>query len=354
MTSKERIKRTVRFGIPDKIPFCFMEDETMKERKNISKFFPQFDEREKDELYTLLQKHSFDICQLYPEAAKENDLTWEFGLRAIRSGKIMKDFFIDEWGITWRKDNFPVAHPLADWEKWKSYHIPEPHSPHRFRKAEKLIREREDKYLLAWNFLTIFERFWMLRGFDKVFTDPYIYPQEFLALRDAIVEYNIGMVQEWAKREVDGIFFSDDWGSQKALLINPKDWRKYYKPGYKRIFGLTRAKGLDVFFHSDGDISEIIPDLIECGVNVIQPVQPGAMNLQELGDKYASKLCFWGGINCQKTLCRGTPDDIKKEIGWLKKTLGTKEGGYIGGLHSILPDVPKKNILALYQAFLES
>jgi len=353
VTSKERIKRTVHFETPDRTSFCFME-EVPNNQKDISKFFPHFNKKEKSELQSLLQKHSFDICQLHLDAAKENKFTWESGLEAIAKGKIIEDFFVDEWRITWRKDNFPTAHPLANWEKWRDYHIPDPHARHRFARAEKIIRRRKDKYLLAWDFLTIFERMWMLRGFSKVFVDPYLYPKEFLTLRDTLVEYNMAIVEEWAKRDVDGIFFSDDWGGQKGLLINPEDWRKYYKPAYKEIFGLVRAKGLDVFLHSDGDISAIIPDLIECGVNVIHPVQPGAMDLRQLGEKYTGKLCFWGGIDCQKTLVRGTPHDIREEVCWLKKTLGTKKGGYIGGIHSFLPGVPKENILALYQAFLES
>jgi len=151
---------------------------------------------------------------------------------------------------------------------------------------------------------------------------------------------------------VDGIFISDDWGGQETTLMNPDDWRRFYKPCYERMFDLIHRAGLHVWMHSCGNVTQIIPDLIEIGLNVLNPIQPQAMSVDELAEEFGGKLCFFGGVDVQGTLPHGTPQEVKKEVKHLIKTFGKYEGGYIGGTsHTILPDTPLRNIEALFEAF---
>ena len=118
------------------------------------------------------------------------------------------------------------------------------------------------------------------------------------------------------------------------------------------MFDLIHRGGADVWLHSDGNVSEIIPDLIELGLNVLNPVQPQSMDIDFLSSEYRSKLCFFGGVDVQGTLPHGTADDVRKEVRYLIKTLGNEDGGYIGGAsHTILPDTPLENIKALFDEF---
>ena len=162
------------------------------------------------------------------------------------------------------------------------------------------------------------------------------------------------MVEEAIKAGVDAIGISDDWGSQNRNLISLSQWREEYKPYYKQIADMAHSAGKHVWWHSCGRVIELIPDMIEIGLNVLNPVQPQAMSIEELGKGFRGSLCFWGGVDVQRTLPLGAPEEVKGEVRYLIETLGTKDGGYIGGTsHSILSDTPLENISALVEALEE-
>ena len=94
---------------------------------------------------------------------------------------------------------------------------------------------------------------------------------------EALTEYVIGLIQEWGKTDVSAMFLTDDWGSQDALMISPAMWRRHFKEYYRRIFAEVHRWGKDVMFHSCGNVASIIPDLIEVGVDVLDPLQPGPL-----------------------------------------------------------------------------
>ena len=136
--------------------------------------------------------------------------------------------------------------------------------------------------------------------------------------------------------------------------MNPDDWRKFYKPAYATMFQRARDAGVHVWFHSCGNITAIIPDLINVGVNVLNPVQPQALDVRQLARDFGGKLCFYGGVDVQGTLIHGTPDDVKREVHELVGLFGSYDGGYIGGTsQSIMPETPLDNIIAMWEAFAE-
>ncbi len=266
--------------------------------------------------------------------------------------------WIDEWGTAWIDDGHggrAVSFPLiSGYDALASYTFPDPLHPDRFRQADTGLLHRNDRYVRGAVWFTLFERLWMLRGFENILVDPYLYPDEFPRLRDRIVEFNLILIDHWLARKVDAVFFSDDWGWQRGLLISPEEWRRLYKPSYARMFRRVREGGAHVWMHLCGNVSTIIPDLIEIGLNVLNPVQPQAMDVEFLAREFGGKLCFCGGVDVQGTLARGTPEDVKREVHRLVELFGRYNGGYIGATsHSIMPETPLDNVIALYEAFSE-
>ena len=264
----------------------------------------------------------------------------------------------DEWQTGWEDDGHGAkteSYPLSQgYETLTSYTFPDPRLKNRFADADKQLNNRGKRYVLAVVWFTLFERLWMLRGFENMLMDPYLYESEFSRLRDCIVEYNLTIIDQWIERGVNAVFFSDDWGCQRGLLMSPDDWRRFYKPAYKRMFDRVSAGGAHVWMHLCGNITAILPDLIDIGLNVLNPVQPQAMNVRQLSREFGGKVCFNGGVDVQGTLIRGTPDDVKREIHELVSLFGKFDGGYIGGTsHSIMPETPLDNVITLFETFLE-
>jgi uroporphyrinogen decarboxylase len=266
--------------------------------------------------------------------------------------------WFDEWGTGWLTDGlgwYSEIHPLeSGWHLLDTYSFPNPYASGRFDEDDRKLETRGDRYVQSMVWFTIFERLWLLRGFENALMDPYLEAANFTRLRDMIVEIDLAMIDQWLERDVDGIFFSDDWGTQDTLLMNPDDWRRFYKPSYARLFRRVRDGGAHVWFHACGNITAIIPDLIDIGMDVLNPVQPLAMDVHHLACEFGGALCFYGGVDTQMTLTQGTPDEVKQEIHELVRLFGRFGGGYVGAAsQSIMPETPLDNIIAFYEAFSE-
>ena len=264
----------------------------------------------------------------------------------------------DEWGTGWVDDGHGAkteTYPLiSGYDALEGFALPDPHEPGRFDRADAILLQRGDRYARSCVWFTLFERLWMLRGFEEMLLDPYTDEQAFSRLRDQVVEYDLAIIDQWVDRQVDAVFFSDDWGCQKGLLMNPDDWRRFYLPAYRRLFERVRAGGAHVWMHLCGDVTAILPDLIDIGLNVLNPVQPQAMDVEELARDFGGRLCFNGGVDVQGTMINGGPEDVKREVHHLVEIFGGTGGGYIGGTsHSVMPETPLENVIALYEAFAE-
>ena len=330
MTSRELVTATIEFGGPERIPYSPWID------------LPRFRrDRSPEDVQTvqeLIANAPQDWIELWPAPVRE--------YRSVNGPRV------DEWGVTWN-DNYAMEHPLEEsWELVDDLQFPDPHSPGRFEHIPAELNGNEDEYRLATVWCTLFERMWQLRGMGNLFRDQYRHREQFARLRDRVLQFDIGVLEVWLEMGVDGVWFSDDWGTQEGLLINPTLWRELYKPWYEKLFGMVHEGGAHVWLHSCGNVTEIIPDLIQIGLDVLNPVQSRAMDVDELGRTYGGKLCFWGGLDVQVTVPRGKPEDIDQEVRHLIEVFGSHNGGYIGGTsHTILPDAPVENIRAVFDAF---
>jgi uroporphyrinogen decarboxylase len=268
--------------------------------------------------------------------------------------------WVDEWGIGWKHaaggvGANPVRHPLKDWSQLDDYlrnQMPDPHEPGRLAAAfPVLAKHGSSKYCVGVINLIFFERLCAVRGMECVFEDLYTNEKEIGRFCEALAEYAIGLISEWGKTDISAIFLSDDWGTQDTLMISPAMWRRHFKEYYRRIFAEVHRWGKDVLFHSCGNIAPIIPDLIDVGVDVLDPVQPGPLNLAEVASQFGGKVSFSGGIDDQR-LEDYSPQEVKDMVRRAIDTLGRPFGNayIIAAANSILPSVPFENLQAMVQA----
>ena len=151
----------------------------------------------------------------------------------------------------------------------------------------------------------------------------------------------------WAKTEVDALTFMDDWGSQQALLIAPELWRELFKPFYADYIALAHAHGKYAFMHSDGWITDIIPDLIEIGLDALNS-QLFCMGVEELGSRFAGELTFWGEMDRQQLLPRATTAEIAEAAGRMRAAL--HRGGGLIAQCEFGPGARPENVYAFFEA----
>lgn len=339
MTGIENYTRAIEFREPSHLPctigvnldWLIEKDETKRER-----------------IRELADQVSDDMLARLDSARNASEPVRQNGVKR----------WIDEWQTGWEDDGHGAkteSYPLnGGYEALSGYTFPDPYLEGRFENADERLKGRGERYVQAVVWFALFERLWMLRGFENMLMDPYVNEQDFCLLRDRIVEYNLAIIDQWLERDVNAVYFSDDWGSQRGLLMNPDDWRKFYRPSYARLFDRVRSGGAHVWMHLCGNITAILPDLIDIGLNVLNPVQPQAMDVEELSMEFGGKVCFNGGVDVQGTMIRETADNVKREVYQLVDLFGRFNGGYICGTsHSIMPETPLDNVIAMYEAFLE-
>jgi uroporphyrinogen-III decarboxylase len=245
-----------------------------------------------------------------------------------------------------------MDHPLKDWSDLAAYRCPAVDMSVEARaKLRKDFDDQEKAGYIRWGGAgNLFERMQYLRGVQEFFMDVALYPEEVCRLADKIVDdYLIPNIEKAVEAKADVIMFIDDWGTQSALLINPKSFREIFKPRYKKMFELARQGGALVWLHSDGMILEIIPDLIEIGLDVINP-QGNCIDLQEMRRITQGKLHIHMDTDRQGRLPFGTPQEIDDYVKELARIFGDPRGGL--SFHGAFDaQMPLANVEACLKAF---
>ena len=197
-----------------------------------------------------------------------------------------------------------------------------------------------------------------LRGVEQILLDMAQNPEIVDALVGRIVDYFLEYnrrVFEAAQGKIDIFMMGDDFGMQAGLLCSAAMWRRYFREGFRRYIALAHEHGIKVMHHTCGAVRELIPDFIECGLDILQSLQPRAagMDLGELKREFGRDLCFHGSVDIQETLPRGTPEQVREEVR-RRMEAGKPGGGFIiCTAHNIQPDTPLDNVLALIEAYRE-
>jgi len=295
MTSRERVKRAIRFENPDRIPiWLFNKDQT------------------------------------------DGDVLW-YDFR-VTEGEYNTGYHggnVSEWGYTWKTLDDgtmgQISEPLIpDWEDLDKYQFPTRNPEKRFRRLEEFKALSRDHYRLAMSIITGFTTYTFLRGFENSMMDFMEEPEKAEYLLDRIFGFEKELMTMAAEAGFDGFHFGDDWGTQSTLMIAPEMWRKLFKPRYKDQFDHAHSVGLDVWYHSCGNITDILEDFHEIGVDVMNISQPNVVDIRGEGHKLQGRQCFLLPISYQTVSITGTPSDIMAEGKRLHDLMGVSNGGFIG------------------------
>ena len=275
-------------------------------------------------------------------------------------------FSINNWGIGAQKSADSIYHfahivsPLENAQTLNEiidYPLPDYSGPECHRQLERDVSEIHNRGLAAagQGDLTLFETAWGIRGFESFMEDMLLRPDFAECLLDRLLDIRLFQVKRLAEAGVDVLTCGDDVSCQRGMMMSPDLFRKFLKPRYKKMIRAAKNERQEplIFFHSDGDPWAVIPDLIEIGVNVLNPCQPECNDFGALKREYGKYLSFWGAIGIQDLLPFGTPADIRREVRRIMAGLGKDGGLLLGPTHVIEPEVPWENLLALYDAIDE-
>ena len=218
-------------------------------------------------------------------------------------------------------------------------------------KANADMHKANDLIAVA-NIGSIFEMAWYLRGMDNLLADFVLNEDLAAALLDTITEMSVRSARAAGIAGADMLGTGDDVGMQHRMIMSPDEWRKWIKPRFAKVLAAARENKPDVHvkYHSDGFIEPIIPDLIEIGVTILNPVQPECMDPVKLKEQYGDRLAFDGTMGIQTTMPFGTTEDVERVVKHTIETVGKGGGLIIAPTHVLEPEVPIENIKAFLEA----
>lgn len=273
--------------------------------------------------------------------------------KMIRWTEIKPGYFQDDWGVVWNRtvdkdigvvDEYLLLEPTIE-----GLNLPVPEKSGLREAYPEFVEKNRDRFRLSSIGFALFERAWSLRGMDQLLVDMIENPDFVHDLFDCIMEVDMAHLDIALQQDIDCVFFGDDWGSQAGLIMGPALWRQFIKPRVRKLYGRVRDAGKYVAIHSCGDVKVILPDLVECGLNIFNPFQPETMDIYETKDRYYGQLSFYGGISVQTLLPHGTPEQVRDEARILLDRLG-RGGGYIASpSHDVPVDVPPENMAVLIE-----
>lgn len=331
MNSRETVVAALQFKNPDRMPVDMWIHRATQLKYGQA-------------LNVLLEKHPLDIVRLfgptdrnfYPEMSDVGDIR-------------------DAWGSTWRIlrqgingevkipaipdiSMVPAYRPPVEWleKEWEK---------HNGLVEQKIVEGRQKNRFILGGYVEIFQRMQFIRGTENLLYDLAGDPESAIILRDKVTDYFKQYLRYWLEKDVDAIYFSDDFGTQRSLLISPKMWREVFKPAYQELMGIVRGSGKFIFYHTCGHVLELYPEFINLGIDAINS-QIHCMGLENIAEKFSGRITFWGEMDRQNLLPFGAPDEIYRAAALMKEKLFVNGGGLIG--HSVAGvDVPLENIEAI-------
>ena len=239
----------------------------------------------------------------------------------------------DHWGVAWEfelAEYLPMVqdHPLKSPHDMDHFQPPEPVFRLKGSTLEMLeALDREQFLLMGFHPTILFERAWFLMGMDNLLMAMIRDRERVRRLFRQIMDYQVAIARQYVQCDIDGVFLGDDYGTQRAMMMSPILWRELIKPELARVIEVYKGAGKWVKFHSCGHITEIVGDLIEIGVDIINPCQARANDLVEWGERFAGRLVIEGGVDTQFTMMLGTPDQVRQETLLRMEQLGRDPRG---------------------------
>lgn len=341
MTKRENILRAIRFENPEYIPMVCAINSAC------------FETYHPDDLFDLMEEHTF----LFPDFVRPKG-EWVPSFAPIAQKGVP---FIDDFGCVWETAQNGITgivtrHPLADWEDFKKYKKPNPQvcmgiGEIDWAVTEKSIRDAKAKGHFTSGGLRHGHTFLQLidlRGYENLIYDFMDDDKRIYALIDMVEEFNMYSVKKYVDMGVDMLSYAEDLGMQVGPMVSPDNFRKYIKPSYERLMKPARDNGCIVHMHSDGDITALVDDILDGGVDVIN-LQDLVNGVDWIADRFKGRVCVDLDIDRQLITALGTPKEVDELILHEVKTLGSKEGGLMM-IFGLYPDVPLENVEAIMDA----
>jgi uroporphyrinogen decarboxylase len=333
LTYKERMRRAIRHEPVDRLPTQINYTRAMGE-KLAAHLAVRL-----EELPTRLDNHMIRVDITHCQKPSGNGRT-----------------AYDWWGVgfsTEEEGYLTTVNPLADSKDLDRFPWPDPYGPDLLAEAARVIEADMGDHFITCNLgFCLFERAWALRGFETFLMDLVLDPPFAEDLLERITAIQLVLIHRFIDLGVDGGYFGDDYGAQTSLLFSPRTWRRMIKPRLARMFQPFLEAGLPVIMHSDGTIGDILPDLVQIGLTVLNPVQPEVVGHDWLRQTFDQSLAYYGGISTQTVLPHGSPDDVRQTVLACAQTLAPDSTGLVlAPSHRMMTDIPQANVDALLEAF---
>jgi uroporphyrinogen decarboxylase len=267
---------------------------------------------------------------------------------------------VDEWGVWRRKGDFhhyvslqPTLRGIGDLGRLREYPWPDLDQPYRWDGVRERVHALQAQGLAVVGYAgSVFERSWYLRGMEELMIDLLAAPDVAHWFFERTAAYQQFAAEQFARAGVDIVITGDDVAGQQGMLMRLELWRKFLKP---RLAATVRAvkqarPGTFVFYHSDGNVEAVIPDLIEIGIDILNPVQPECMDPAAIKRQFGDRLSFWGTVSVQQTMPFGTPDQVRAEVAARIRDVGRGGGLILAPAHVLGPETPWANIVAFFDA----
>ncbi|MFQ6098700.1 MAG: uroporphyrinogen decarboxylase family protein [Armatimonadota bacterium] len=282
-----------------------------------------------------------DFSEYYPEGVPDGARFTEYGTMHVPA---------HFWHFTGMR--FPMTH-LESVEELEAFPWPDFTAAYRHAHLEAdAERLHAAGFWVNGSVGHIYETAWQMTGMERLLSDCILNLERSAYILDRIMEDRCFVARRVAEAGADMLSLGDDVGMQHKLMMHPDMWREWLKPRLAKVIRAGREVNPDihVFYHSDGNIQDIIPDLIEVGVTVLNPIQPECMDPIRLKREYGDRLAFWGTIGTQTTMPFGTAEEVKATVREMCETVGEGGGLILAPTHVLEPDVPWENIVAFFEA----
>lgn len=348
MNPRERVLTTLHGGKADRVP---KEIQFSPQAANgpLKEFYLKSDGISPEEYYACEMRR----VEIAPTRLKNDYLVYHPDLP---DGSRM-----NEWGVAFAPSSeygfwhsMPPMKDFTSVRQVEEYPFPDVAADYRYEEMAVRARDIRESGLASCAFINAhnYVAAWQLRGQETFMIDMVANPTMAAAIIDRTTEMSCEMVCQLVKAGADILFYGEDIASQKGLIMSPATWKEWLKDRLELVIDTAHRENPDVVFvyHSDGDVTEIISELVEVGIDVLNPLQPECMDLGKIKDNFGKQIAFWGGVSVQKTIPFGSPRDVELEVKERIETLG-KDGGYlISPSHFIEQEVSLRNVEAFIDA----
>ena len=270
-----------------------------------------------------------------------------------------QDGTVSDWGFQWEKKNVALAMgqpkrpALPDWDLLPQYKpVPIEADTHRFDKARETMAAYPGRYYLADLALSGFTIMSFIRGFSDLLTDFYEEPELVEELADIVFSREEELIRLCAAEGFHGVCLADDMGTQQNLLFSRDIFRKFFKKRFRHQIDLAHSLGMDVYLHSCGNVFELIPAFIDCGLDIMNTGQPSLNGIERMAREFGNDLCFALPVGYQTTAVTGTLQDVENELLQYIDCFAKKDGGYIAlvlrGYEDVFGAEKQQKIIEIY------